>query len=207
MQYVDMNEVAFDAQSVVFPGLGNCHGIVYVNTSGLFAYHAYGNPVDSRGKHEAFASFVRNHLQGGGRGLGLYGACPTNRYTNGDADHKAELQIIADALKYTGKIKGCRWDIAKLVWATTYCGYERAGTEVTIRIGNFTNGVSNRGSNPSGFDHKSVGQTKAGNMKGGLAFPGQDLQSVGFSTCKALSEVITSISPVTNTQIIKPKSL
>jgi hypothetical protein len=94
-----MNEVAFDAASVVFPGLGNCHGIVYVNEFGLFAYHAFGVPQDSLGRHEAFASFVRNHIQGGGKGVCLYGACPSNRYTTGDKEHKAELKIIADALK------------------------------------------------------------------------------------------------------------
>ncbi len=207
MKYVDMNEVAFDETSVVFPGLGNCHGIVFVNTFGLFAYHAYGNPADSRGKHEAFGSFVRNHQKGGGQGLGLFGACPTNRYTNGDTDHKAELAVIAEALKYKGKIKGCRWDIEKLIWRTSFCGYERTGTDVAIRIANFSSGTSNRGSNPSGFNHKSVGQTKAGSMKGGLAFPSQDLLSIGFSTCKALDEVITSISAVPNTQVIKPHTL
>ena len=69
MKYVDMNEVAFDHNSIVFPGLGNCHGIVYCNEYGLFAYHAYGNPDKSEGKHQAFASFVLNHLQGKGKGI------------------------------------------------------------------------------------------------------------------------------------------
>jgi len=207
VKYVDMNEVAFDPTSVVFPGLGNCHGIVYVNDFGLFAYHAYGNPEDSRGRHEAFGSFVRNHIQGGGKGVGLYGACPTNRYTTGDKGHKAELEIVAEALKYKGKIKGCRWDIERLHWRTTYCEYQYNRMEVTIQIADFSSGKAYRGANPSGFNHKSVQQTKAGNMIGGLAFPSQDLLSIGFTTCKALDEVITRITPVANTQLVQARTL
>jgi hypothetical protein len=48
MKYVNMHEVAFDQISVAFPGLGNCHGIVYVNNHGLFAYHLAGDPVANR---------------------------------------------------------------------------------------------------------------------------------------------------------------
>jgi hypothetical protein len=79
--------------------------------------------------------------------------------------------------------------------------------EVTVQIADFSDGESHHGTNPSGFNHKSVGQTKAGHMVGGLAFPTQDLQSIGFSTCKALDEVITRISPVANTQLVQMRTL
>jgi hypothetical protein len=207
MKYVDMNEVAFDPTSVVFPGLGNCHGIIYINEFGLFAYHAYGIPQDSQGRHEAFGSFVRNHIQGGGKGVGLYGACPSNRYTYGDKDHKAELKVIADALKYTGKIKGCRWNIEKLGWRTTYCEYQYNRMAVTVQVADFSTGQSYRGANPSGFNHKSVTQTRAGNMHAGLAFPTQDLMSIGFSSCKALDDVITRITPVANAKLVQTRTL
>jgi len=209
VKYVNMNEVAFDAASVVFPGLGNCHGIVYINEFGLFAYHAYGIPHDSLGRHEAFASFVRNHIQGGGKGVCLYGACPSNRYTTGDKEHKAELKIIADALKYSGKIKGCRWNIETKGWKTTYCEYQYNRMEVTIQIADFTGLDLHQvmGANPSSFDHKSVSQTRAGKMHGGLAFEGQDLLSIGYTTCKGIDEVITGIPAVTNKEFVQARTL
>jgi hypothetical protein len=197
-----MNEVAFDHTSVVFPGLGNCHGIVYCNEFGLFAYHGYGNPEKSEGKHEAFASFVRNHIQGSGKGLCLYGACPSNRYSDsgptssiGDKEHKKELKIIADALKYTGKIKVVRWDIKKLGWRTTYCEYQRNQSEVTVQVADFSSGSSYHGANTNGFNHKTVTQKRV------YEFDKTSTdQSIAFTSCKALDQVIVRTTPVPNKQ-------
>ncbi|WP_137179032.1 hypothetical protein [Roseomonas sp. AR75] len=136
MKYVGMQEVVFDQQNIAFPGLGNCHGIVYVNANGLFAYHLSGDPRPVR--TAAFGQFVANHVNGGGPGLGLIGFCPTNRFGS-DAGQRGELQPFAAALNYNGPIRGFRWNIAALGWGnmgTTYvdvyfnqgaivCSYER----------------------------------------------------------------------------------
>jgi hypothetical protein len=116
MKYVDMHVVAFDPQNVAFPGLGNCHGIVYVNANGLFAYHLAGMPTPTR--TAGFIHFVTNHPNGGGPGLGLYGFCPSNRFD--DPGHKAELQPFATGLNYTGRIRAHRWNIEQLGWGTTF---------------------------------------------------------------------------------------
>src|SRR5262245_43096963 len=162
MKYVDMDEVAFDSASVALPGLGNCHGIVYVNDYGMFAYHARGNPWDIVGKIEAFGMFVRNHAQGGAKGVCLYGACPTNRHPEGDRDHQKELMMVADAIRFGGPIKGCGWDLKKLGWTTTYVEYQLNRTEVTIQIADFSSGTSQRGSNKNALSHKVGKQVKWG---------------------------------------------
>jgi hypothetical protein len=183
MKYVNMNEAAFDPDCIVFPGLGNCHGVVYVNASGLFAYHIFGHADGSLSRIGAFGMFVRNHVNGGAKGVCLYGACPSNRFTNGDKDHKKELKLVAEALKFDGPIKGCRWDIAKLHWGTTYCEYRCNRMKVTILIEDFTGGTFQRGANNNSLDHKILNQQT---YSSGLA-------GIFWSSCKAPDDVITGV--------------
>lgn len=183
MKYVDMNEVAFDPDCVVFPGLGNCHGVVYVNETGLFALHIFGSPTDSLGKIGAFGMFVRNHVNGRAKGVCLYGACPSNRHPK-DKSHKAELQLVADALKFDGKIKGCRWDMETAGWRTTYTEFRCNRTEVTILIEDFSKGTFTKGSPENGLDHKYVKQ-----VKNGLG-----PHDIAFSSCTVRDEVIRSVT-------------
>ena len=153
MKYVDMQEVAFDPQTVAFPGLGNCHGIVYVNDVGMFAYHLSGVAASNRIK--AFANFVSAHPNGGGKGRGLYGLCPTNRYTLGDKEHKAELKLFAKALHYDGKIHGHRWNVEQLHWHTTYVEVHFNDGPLMFSIEGFDD-TKQKARNGSPSDHKSV---------------------------------------------------
>ncbi|MBE0619975.1 MAG: hypothetical protein IH605_05240 [Burkholderiales bacterium] len=152
MKYVGMWEVAFDENNVAFPGLGNCHGIVYVNDDGLFAYHLAG----TRKQYEidAFAHFVTAHPHGGAAARGLYGYCPTNRFTGGDREHKAELKLIAAALNYNGKIYGYRWDIEQLGWGTTFVDVHFKPAFMSS-IEKFED-IKESATNPSPADHKSA---------------------------------------------------
>jgi hypothetical protein len=151
MKYVGMNEVVFDPQNVAFHGLGNCHGIVYLNSNGLFAYHLPG--VLQQNRVTAFAYFVTHHANGGGPGLGLYGYCPANRYTKGDKDHKAELQIFAMALNYAGRIRGHRWDMGN--WATTFVDVYHNQGHIMNSIEKFED-IKENGNNPDPVNHQSV---------------------------------------------------
>ena len=160
MRYVDMNDVAFDTAAIAFPGLGNCHGIVYHTSAGLFAYHAGGNPQDSAGKAEAFGMFVRNHALGrAAAGICLYGACPTNRHSAAGT-HKSELQVIARALKFNGTIKGYRWDLAHLGWTTTYVEFNLNHGAVAVTIEDYTGQPLTTGVNADALGHKFVLQGK-----------------------------------------------
>lgn len=159
MKYVDMNEVVFVSGRLAFPGLGNCHGVVYVNQVGMFGYHAAGNPLDSEGKADAFGSFVKTHNRGGAAGVCLYGACPTNRHGK-DKDHKAELKMIAKAIGFDGPLRGYRWNMAQLGWGTTYVEFRFQQMAVSIFIEDFSNGTAQAGNNAKWQDHKYVSQVK-----------------------------------------------
>lgn len=73
MKYVSEREVAFDSDCIGFPSLGNCHGVIYVNTAGMFGYHASGSPLDEKNVARAgmFGTFVRGHAQGRADGVAL----------------------------------------------------------------------------------------------------------------------------------------
>jgi len=153
MKYVGMNEVVFDAQNVAFHGLGNCHGIVYVNNNGLFAYHLPG--VLQQNRVAAFAYFVTHHANGGGPGLGLYGYCPTNRFNTGDKGHKTEMKLFAAALNYTGKIRGHRWNVEQLNWPTTFVDVYHNQGHIMNSIEKFED-IKENGNNLDAVNHQSV---------------------------------------------------
>lgn len=200
MKYVDMNDVAFDPSAIAFPGLGNCHGIVYHTSVGLFAYHAGGNALDSAGKAEAFGMFVQNHALGRtANGICLYGTCPTNRHSK-SATHKTELQMIAKALKFNGHMKGHRWDLGTLGWTTTYVEFLCNTGVVTISIEDFTGQPSVTGPNPDPLGHKFVLQRKDPTT----AAAGQ------FASCKCTpkGDVILAVTRKTTTPtVVNPTPL
>ena len=157
MKYVNMNEVAYDATGIVFPGLGNCHGVVYQTNVGLFALHIYGADHSTPNKAPFFGDFVRRHRLGATAiGQRLYGACPSNRYIGGAAAQKAELQVCAAALGFAGPIEGAMWDTAALGWGTTYAECNLLGGAVQVRIENFAGQPTVVGANASSFDHKII---------------------------------------------------
>jgi hypothetical protein len=144
MKYVNMHEAAFDPQDIVFPGLGNCHGVVYVTDHGLFAYHIYGQPKDSPEKARDFGRFVAQHPHGqNAKGKALCGGCPSNRYypTTIGQEQKAELVLFADALGFKKHIWGNTWDTHANGWGTTYCAFSYSNQvkpPVTVWIEDFT---------------------------------------------------------------------
>ena len=157
MRYVNMNEVAFDANAIAFPGLGNCHGVVYQTNGGLFALHIYGADHSTQNKAPFFGDFVRRHRVGAGAvGQRLYGFCPKNRYVGGNAAQKAELQVCATALGFTGPIHGAMWDTGQLQWGTTYVECTLAGGVVQARIENFTGQPTASVGNAAHLDHKII---------------------------------------------------
>ncbi len=159
MKYVNMHDVAYDQQCVAFPGLGNCHGIVYVNSLGLFAYHLAGVVRDER--VAGFANFVSNHVRGGGQAMGLYGFCPSNRHSD-DRAHKQELKQFAQALNYNGQLWGFRWDQGTIATPTTYVEMTFNGGATMMSYEAFED-VKETDTNPSPPDHQSVHACHNGN--------------------------------------------
>lgn len=199
MKYVNMNEAAYDLQDIVFPGLGNCHGVVYVTNQGLFAYHIYGAPGDSGEKATLFAAFVKQHHIGrNALGAALCGGCPANRCANA-ADTKpeqlAELLVFANALGFNGNIWGATWNTAALGWATTYCAVGHnmiTDPPVGMRIENFTNQDLQNAYGPpaSSFDHKQMTIRKVN------AYIGSQVVS---SSTKSPNTVITGVTRMPGT--------
>ena len=160
MKYVNMNEVAYDANGIVFPGLGHCHGVVYQTNVGLFALHIYGGPQDTTHKAPLFGDFVKRHARGAtAQGVCLFGAAPTIRFQGlgGSAAQKTELRQCAAALGFTGPIEGGMWDLTQLGWNTTYAAFNlSAGGAVQVRIENFTGQNPVLTPNQSYFDQREV---------------------------------------------------
>ena len=165
MEYVSMHEVAYDANSIVFPGLGHCHGVVYQTNVGLFAMHIFGGADKTPNKAMFFGDFVTHHRLGAtATGVCLYGVCPTIRFQGqgASAAQKAELQVCAAALKFNGRIEGAMWDLSQLGWGTTYVECNLVGNGVQVRIEDFTSQPSAMGGNASPLDHKIVRVTSPG---------------------------------------------
>jgi hypothetical protein len=201
MQYVNMNEVAYDATDIIFPGLGNCHGVVYQTNVGLFALHIYGNPDNTPNKAPFFGSFVKGHRLGATAvGRRLYGLCPSNRYGGVNGAQKAELQVCAAALGFAGEIRGAMWDTAQRGWRTTYVECNLVGAAVQVQIENFTTGTSATGGNPSSFDHKTITVTQP---------PGFGFQPMVYGSLKGSDTVITGVTrmPGTPSIVIAPAVL
>jgi hypothetical protein len=141
MKMVDMSHVVWESTTVVFPGLNNCHGIVYVTRSGMFAYHAaisYYNSYNTNGKNkiDAFLSFINAHPRNRGTiAVGLYGLCPASRPRE-DAD--AELRAVAEGLRYRGPIRTATWNTTNLGWSSTWAVVTRGVNQsVSATIENY----------------------------------------------------------------------
>lgn len=140
MKYVDMSHVAWDSTTIIFPGLNNCHGIVYATSVGLYAYHAavgYHASYNTFGKNkiDAFVSFIDSHSRLPGTvTLGLYGYCPDTRPLD---DANDELRHVARGLGYAGTIQTSRWSTRTLGWGSTWVVVSRAGKRVSATIENF----------------------------------------------------------------------
>lgn len=200
MIYVNMNEIAFDANSVVFPGLGNCHGVVYQTNVGLFALHIYGGDQNTPNKAPFFGDFVRRHRLGATSvGQCLYGVCPTNRFGGGAAAQKVELAVCAGALGFAGTIRGAMWDTAHLGWGTTYAECNLVGGAVQVRIENFTGAPIAVGGNASQLDHKIISM---------VIPPGFGFQPMISGSLKPPATVVTGVTRIPGTpNIIVPTAV
>jgi hypothetical protein len=207
MKYVDMNEAAFDPTDIVFPGLGNCHGVVYCTDQGLFAYHIYGAPADSAARAAEFARFVANHHLGRAAvGGALCGGCPSNRYAaqnNPGPEQRAELGVFASAVGFGGALWGATWNTAALGWGTTYCAFAHdaiTNPPVSVRIEDFSGQPSQTALNTWPQDQKQIGIRKQN------AYPGSPVVS---SSIKTPTTVITGVTrkPGTPSQMIQLKPL
>ena len=194
MMYVNMNEVGFDATDIVFPGLGNCHGVIYQTNAGLFALHIYGADHSTPNKAPFFADFVNYHRLGATAvGQCLYGICPSNRYLGGNVAQKAELQVCANALGFAGPLRGAMWDTALLGWGTTYAECNLVGAAVQVRIENFTGQPSAVGGNASRLDHKLITVVQP---------PGFGFQPMVSGSLKPPATVINGVTRMPNTPSI-----
>lgn len=191
MKYVNMNEVAYDANQIVFPGLGNCHGVVLQTNNGLFGFHIAGSDLRTTNKAPYFAQFVQNHPNGGnGVGVRLYGVCPDNRYPNGVTGHRAELQEIANALGFNGPIEGAMWSMQQMAWGTTYVDCSLNGSEVWVRIENFTAAPIQTGANLNPVDQQRIDVQTA---------PGFGVQPTVNGSVTAPPTVVTGVTRINPT--------
>lgn len=140
MKFVDMSHVAWDSTTIVFPGLNNCHGLVYATSAGLYAYHAavgYHASYNTFGKNkvDAFVSFINHHARRPGTSiLGLYGLCPDSRPLD---DANDELRHAARGVGYTGVIQTSRWSTRTLGWGSTWVVVSRTGKAISATIEDF----------------------------------------------------------------------
>ena len=191
---MNMNEVAFDATAIVFPGLGNCHGVIYQTSVGLFALHIYGADHSTPNKAPFFGDFVKRHsLRATAVGQCLYGVCPSNRYLGGNAAQKAELQVCANALGFAGPLRGAMWDTGTLGWGTTYAECTLVGAAVQVRIENFTGQPTTRGDNANPLDHKIIALVQP---------PGFGFQPMVSGSLKPPATVINGVTRMPNTPSI-----
>lgn len=108
--YLLMNECGFDADTVGFPSLQGCAGVVLQTTTGLFGWHIFG-AVPTRDlavMAPQFGSMIDNHPNKG-TPVKLY--CARFRRFRPGNGWREELEAIATGIGYTGKCGG--YDIGK----------------------------------------------------------------------------------------------
>lgn len=150
MKLVNMHEMVWSKDLIAFPGLGNCHGIVYATTGGMFGWHLAG--VAMPDYYTELRKFItKNSHSIGVEPICILGACPTNRGTN-----KQELKDFARAIGYKGKVEIYKWDIEAKGWTSTYVLVTRMSSEISVAIAEFNQDNEKRGANPSGFGEHAV---------------------------------------------------
>ena len=163
MIYLLEHEAGYDVDTIGFPSISGCHAIVYLTTNGLFGYHNAGGSasVAWATRADKFARFVREHFLGGGSGLALYGASfvGDNRrgYSigNAKAEWKSELRAFADAVGYSGRVRG--YDLTRTGYGgSAYVEYRATGTSCTIHVKPWTESGVQRGTISKRNNHKKL---------------------------------------------------
>jgi hypothetical protein len=128
-------EVGFDANSIGFPSIGACMGVVLQTANGLYGFHAMPGDVD---RVAGYDLFIQRHALTGA-GVHLYGSCIRSKRCSGDlAQWRAEMTTIANALNYHGPVGGFDLpaypDNKDKTTDTTYVEYRRDATTSTCEI-------------------------------------------------------------------------
>jgi hypothetical protein len=107
--YLVEDNIGSDANTVGFPNLSTCMGLVVQTASRLHGYHVFG--LQDSARIEQFGEMISS-TEPGSPMLRLYGSCYwANRYasTSGTglaSQWEAEMKAIATTLGYTGPISG-----------------------------------------------------------------------------------------------------
>jgi hypothetical protein len=107
--YLVEDHVGSDADTIGFPNLSTCVGLVVQTTTRLYGYHVVGHQEPLR--VEQFRDLIET-TEPGARMINLYGSCYwANRYASVGStplapQWEAEMKAIANTLGYTGLISG-----------------------------------------------------------------------------------------------------
>jgi hypothetical protein len=163
MQYLLEHDFGFDVDGIGFPSISGCHAIAYLTSNGLFGFHNAGGSGkgDFAPRAMAFATYVREHFDGNGNGLHLYGCSfvGDNRrgYTIGQAmaQWKEELQAMATALNFGGTISGYDLHGSGINQpGSAYVEYRVNGNACDIFVKQWTDAGKALGANEKRNNHK-----------------------------------------------------
>ena len=128
-------EVGFDANSIGFPNIGDCMGVVLQTANGLYGFHGMPGDVDRVAGYDLFIQHHGLH----GNGVHLYGSCIRSKRCGGDAAKwRTEMTSIANGLHYHGPVSGFNLPAypnnKNGTVDTTYVEYRRDATASTCDI-------------------------------------------------------------------------
>lgn len=102
-RYLNEREVGFDGDTIGFPNIGDCMGVVLQTENGLYGFHAM--PGDAA-RVSGFAQFIQNSGLHGSA-VHLYGSCiRSKRCLGSEAQWKTEMTTFAEGLNYHGPVSG-----------------------------------------------------------------------------------------------------
>ena len=105
--FLNEAQAGCDQESIGFPHLLLCMGVVLQTNAWLYGYH-FDAPGDTEANATAFAGFIANRHGKVANGVHLYGCANwVERYHGGGRrDWRAEMGNIATTLGYQGKVSG-----------------------------------------------------------------------------------------------------
>jgi len=102
-RYLNEREVGFDADTIGFPNIGACMGVVLQTDNGLYGFHAMPGDVD---RIAGFLQFIQNSGLHGNN-VHLYGSCIRSKRCGGsESQWKTEMTSLAGGLNYHGPVSG-----------------------------------------------------------------------------------------------------
>lgn len=161
MIYLLEHEIGFDPNCIGFPSIQGCHAVVYQTSAGLYGFHIAGGSAN--GDWAANANVFRQFIDGHGGlnhpGTRLYGVTFVGNNQRGYSlsvrdNWKGELQQIASALGYTGKISG--YDLFKTLGNNTsaYVEFQARGPKCKLYIRRWAHDQTTKVPNTNPDNHK-----------------------------------------------------